>query len=82
MSYTILADTVASVSELKKNPMRTIAEGEGFPVAILNRNKPSFYCVPAEQWEQICELLEDIELGKLVKERQKEKRIKVDFDEL
>ena len=48
MAIVILADTTASVSELKKNPMlRTVAADEGFPVAILNRNEPVFYCVPA-----------------------------------
>jgi len=44
MAHVILAETTASVSELKKNPMATVAAGEGFPVAILNRNEPSFYC--------------------------------------
>jgi antitoxin StbD len=48
MPHTILAETTASVSELKKNPMGTVAAGEGFPVAILNRNEPAFYCVPAK----------------------------------
>jgi len=36
MSHRILAETTASVSELKKNPMGTVAAGEGLPVAILD----------------------------------------------
>jgi len=40
MSHLILAEVTASVSELKKNPMGTVAAGEGVPVAILNRNAP------------------------------------------
>ena len=40
MSHQILAETTASISELKKNPMGTVAAGEGFPVAILNRKAP------------------------------------------
>jgi PHD/YefM family antitoxin component YafN of YafNO toxin-antitoxin module len=40
--------STASVSELKKNPMGTVAAGEGFPVAILNCNEPAFYCVAAK----------------------------------
>ena len=48
MANLILAETSASVSDLKKNPMGTVAAGEGFPVAILNRNAPAFYCVPAK----------------------------------
>lgn len=47
MAHIILAETSAGVSELKKNPMGTVAAGEGFPVAILNRNEPAFYCIPA-----------------------------------
>ncbi|EFH5090196.1 type II toxin-antitoxin system Phd/YefM family antitoxin, partial [Escherichia coli] len=52
MPSIILSDTSASVSELKKNPMATVSAGEGYPVAILNRNQPAFYCVPAELYER------------------------------
>lgn len=45
MANIILSDTSASVSELKKNPMATVNAGAGFPVVILNRNQPVFYCV-------------------------------------
>lgn len=38
----------ASVTELKKNPMAIVASGDGEAVAILNRNTPVFYCVPAD----------------------------------
>ena len=37
MSYQILTTTAASITDLKKNPMGTVAEGEGDAVAILNR---------------------------------------------
>lgn len=47
----MLAETTASISELKKNPMATVAAGEGLPVAVLNRNEPAFYCVPAKAYE-------------------------------
>ncbi|PJM62424.1 antitoxin, partial [Bacillus subtilis] len=53
MPNIILSDTSASVSELKKNPMATVNAGDGYPVAILNRNQPAFYCVPAELYEQM-----------------------------
>jgi antitoxin StbD len=62
MAHQILAATTASVSELKKNPMGTVAAGEGFPVAILNRNEPAFYCVPAKAYEAMLDRLEDLEL--------------------
>jgi antitoxin StbD len=61
MASLILAEMTASVSELKKNPMGTVAAGEGSPVAILNRNEPVFYCVPAKAFEAMMERLEDLE---------------------
>jgi hypothetical protein len=42
MAHQILAATIASVSELTKNPMGTVAAGEGFPVAILNTYSSPF----------------------------------------
>jgi antitoxin StbD len=78
----ILADSSASVSDLKKNPMAVVKGGEGFPVAILNRNKPAFYCVPAEAWELLMDKLEDIELAKLAQERMTDESFKVSLDEL
>ena len=82
MPHTILAETTASVSELKKNPMGTVAAGEGFPVAILNRNEPAFYCVPARAFEAMMDRLADIELNAIADARQGEQRIRVDLDEI
>ena len=42
MPHMILTSTAASVTELKKDPINTVAAGEGFPIAILNRNEPVF----------------------------------------
>ncbi len=55
MARVILVETTAGVSELKKNPMGTLAASEGFPIAILNRNEPVFYCVPANAWDALGE---------------------------
>jgi antitoxin StbD len=57
MANIILAEVTASVSELKRNPMGTVAAGEGFPVVILNRNEPAFYCVPVKAYEALMEKL-------------------------
>ncbi|KAF6661948.1 type II toxin-antitoxin system Phd/YefM family antitoxin [Pantoea sp. EKM101V] len=73
MPHIILSDISASVSELKKNPMATVSAGDGYPVAILNRNQPVFYCVPAELYEQMLDALDDQELVKLVQERSNER---------
>ncbi|EAN2613840.1 antitoxin [Salmonella enterica] len=80
MPNIILSDTSASVSELKKNPMAIVSAGDGFPVAILNRNQPAFYCVPAELYEKILDALDDQELVKLVAERSNQALHDVDLD--
>ena len=80
MPNIILSDTSASVSELKKNPMAIVSAGDGFPVAILNRNQPAFYCVPAELYEKMLDALDDHELAKLVIERSNQPLLDVDLD--
>lgn len=84
MAHQILAETTASVSELKRNPMATVAAGEGFPVAILNRNEPAFYCIPAKAYEELMNRLEDIELNTLADARLKDGKtpVRVSLDDL
>ncbi|OXI43718.1 type II toxin-antitoxin system Phd/YefM family antitoxin [Burkholderia aenigmatica] len=82
MPQTILANFTASVSELKRNPIGTVAAGEGFPVAILNRNEPAFYCVPAKTWEAMVERLKDTEDNALVDKRATGKVVKVKLNDL
>ncbi len=82
MVHTVLADVTTSISELKKNPMAVVGQGGGFPVAVLNRNRPAFYCVPAEAYELLMDKLEDIELRALVEQRKDQKEVVVNFDEL
>lgn len=61
---------VASISDLKKNPMEVVNKGFGEAVAILNRNNPAFYCVPVDMYERLMDLIEDKELLKLAEEAQ------------
>ena len=51
MTSQIFANVAASISELKANPMKVVASGLGMPIAVLNRNEPAFYCVPAKAFE-------------------------------
>jgi len=78
----IYSEVTASISELKKNPMAAVDSGEGFPIAVLNRNKPAFYCVPAEIYEAMLDRLDDQELVAIVKDRSAEPNIRVDLNEL
>lgn len=82
MPNKVLAQTTASVSELKRNPMGTVAAGEGAPVAILNHNQPAFYCVPAEAFETMMDIIEDLELNAIADARAGQKEIAVSLDDL
>ncbi|MDI1279381.1 type II toxin-antitoxin system Phd/YefM family antitoxin [Methylobacter sp.] len=82
MTYQILTETAASISELKANPMKVVASGDGMPIVVLNRNEPAFYCVPAPAYEAMMELIDDIELLKIVKARLAEESVKVSIDDL
>ncbi len=82
MLHPIYADLSASVTDLKKNPMKILAAGEGLPVAILNRNEPVFYCVPAKNYEALLNKLEDLELNAIADARANQAVIKVSLDDL
>lgn len=82
MAHQIFTETTASVSELKRNPMGTVAAGEGAPVAILNRNAPAFYCVPADVYERMLERLDDLDLNKIADARTGQRVVKVTLDDL
>jgi antitoxin StbD len=82
MAAQIHATTVASISELKKNPMGTVATGEGLPVAILNRNEPAFYCIPAGAYEALIDRLEDLELNAIADAREGQTIHRVALDAL
>ncbi len=82
MTSLVLTDVVASITELKTNPMAVLREDGGKPLAILNRNEPAFYCVPPAIYEYLMELVDDAELTKIVEERQHEKSYPVDLEDL
>jgi antitoxin StbD len=78
----LLAGSGVSISDLKKNPSAVIAAADGFPVAILNRNTPAAYLVPAAAWEELMDRLEDIELAAIVRARAGQEEIPVSIDDL
>ena len=80
----VLADFSVSISELKKNPSALLSQASGSPIAVLNHNKPAAYLIPAETYEALMDMLEDLELAKLVEERRgdKDQAIAVSLDDL
>lgn len=82
----ILASQSVSISELKRNPTAVIEQAGGEPIVILNHNTPSAYLIPTDLYEKMLDMLDDIKLAKLVKERMQDFDIKkaktVTLDEL
>ncbi len=82
MVHILQSRITASVTELKKDPMGTVAAGQGQAVTILNRNAPAFYCVPAATYEALLERLDDQALNALADSRVDEAVIRVSLDDL
>jgi antitoxin StbD len=82
MIHQILARAGVSISDLKKNPSAVIAAGDGYPIAILNRNTPAAYIVPAAAWEAIMDRLEDMDLAEIVRQREGEEAVSVAIEDL
>lgn len=82
MANVIFAGVTASVTEFKRNPMGTLNAGKGSTVAVLNRNRPAFYCVPVEEYEAMLNLLEDAELNAIADTRSDSPEIAVTLDDL
>jgi antitoxin StbD len=82
MVHTLHSAITASITDLKKNPMGTVAAGDGGAVAILNRNEPAFYCVPADEYAAMMDRLEDAELNTLADARTDGPFVAVTLDDL
>lgn len=80
--HRIHASASVTVSELKKNPSAVISQAHGEPVVILNHNRPTAYLLPAATFEAMMDALDDLDLSRLVRERQDEPTVKVTLDEL
>lgn len=81
-THQILANVSAGVSELKKNPMMVVDQADGGAVAILNRNEPVFYAVPAKAYEALLEKIDNLELVQEVAKRLEDDEIDVSIDDL
>ena len=82
MTTRILTEAAASISELKANPMKVALSAHGEAIAVLNRNEPAFYCIPAETYEFMIDHIEDLELLAIVQQRKNEPSVKVNLNEL
>jgi antitoxin StbD len=62
--------------------MAVVEQADGFPVAVLNRNQPTFYCVPADAYELLMDKLEDVELARIVNDRKDKPEVEVNINDL
>nr|VFK06795.1 MAG: antitoxin StbD [Candidatus Kentron sp. LPFa]VFK33225.1 MAG: antitoxin StbD [Candidatus Kentron sp. LPFa] len=81
MANIALPETTANISQLRENPLATVAAG-GFPVAIIEHDNPVFYCVPTQVYETLLNELEDIELNTITGSREDQAEIGITLDEL
>jgi antitoxin StbD len=82
LTYTVLADVAASVTELKKDPMGVLREGGGDAVVILNRNEPAFYAVPPALYEEMLDMIDDVRLAEIVRSRSGDPTVRVNLNDL
>lgn len=66
---TLFADTSIGITELKKNPSAVIRDAGDAPVVILHHNRPTAYLLSTRRYEAIMDVLDDLALGDIVKER-------------
>ncbi|MCP4321616.1 MAG: type II toxin-antitoxin system Phd/YefM family antitoxin [Alteromonadales bacterium] len=82
MTTRILTEAAASISELKANPMKVALSAHGEAIAVLNRNEPAFYCIPADTYEFLMDHMEDLELLAIAQQRKNETSVKVSLNDL
>lgn len=66
---TVLTKVTTSISEFKKNPNESVAKAGNQAFAVLTNNKPSFYVVPPELFDEIAEILWEREIMPVILER-------------
>ena len=67
----VLTKATTSISEFKKNPNEFVAKAGNQAFAVLTNNKPSFYVVPPELFDEIAEILWERDITPLILERSK-----------
>lgn len=80
-------ELVTSISEFKKNPKAEINKAQGRPFAVLTNNKPSFFVISPELYEELAEVLWERRIATTVRARlaeslDTENLVSVDLDEL
>lgn len=79
----ILTDIVTPISEFKKNPNLSVKKAAGKPFAVLTNNKPSFYVLTPEVYDDLLEMAWELKMQpELIEAAKSEDWIEVNLDDL
>ena len=65
----IMTELTTTISEFKKNPNAVVKKAKMKPFAVLTNNKPTFYVMSPELFDEIEEILWEIRITPLIKKR-------------
>lgn len=65
-------ELVTSISEFKKNPKAELGKANGRPFAVLTNNKPSFFVITPELYDELAEMLWEKRIAATLEKRLEE----------
>jgi antitoxin StbD len=82
----ILTQIATPISEFKKNPNLSVRSAKGRPFAVLTNNKPSFYVLTPEVYDDLLEKAWELKMQPELLEQMKEtdgevKNVRVNLDD-
>lgn len=78
----ILTEIVTPISEFKKNPNLSVKKAGGKPFAVLTNNKPSFYVLTPEVYDELLEMAWELKMQpELLEAEKSDEWIKVNLDD-
>lgn len=79
----ILTQIATPISEFKKNPNLSVRQAKGKPFAVLTNNKPSFYVLTPEVYDDLLEKAWELKmLPELIEAKKSDEWIEVKLDDL
>ena len=81
-SYLTPNEESIGLQTFKNDPLNVTGSTNGSVLAVKEKNKTVFYCIPVDIWSNILNALEDSELSKVVTQRLNEKTFRVHIDDL
>lgn len=65
----VLTERTVSITEFKKHPNKFLRQAKGEPFAVMTNNRPSFYVLSPEHYDELLEQLWEAEVAPVVMER-------------